>query len=640
MASASTVRYGVSTFTDHDIYLFREGRHFRLYEKLGAHVMTHDGEPGVLFAVWAPNATSVSVIGTFNDWDPTAHYLSARHDSSGIWEGFIPGAAEGALYKYHIRSAAGGGFEGNKSDPFALHGEAPPQSASIVRDLDYGWSDGEWMTGRGARNALDAPMSVYEVHLGSWMRSEEGYTLNYTDLARDLPGYVRDLGFTHVEFLPVMEHPFFGSWGYQTTGYFCPSSRLGSPQEFMDLVNALHREGIGVILDWVPSHFPGDEHGLFRFDGTHLYEHADPRQGFHPDWDSYIFNLGRYEVCSFLISSALFWLERYHIDGLRVDAVASMLYLDYSRKGGEWMPNKYGGNENIESIEFLRALNETVYREYPDVQTIAEESTSWPMVSRPAYLGGLGFGMKWNMGWMHDTLEYFSHDPVYRKYHHDKLTFNLWYAFTENFMLPLSHDEVVHGKGSLYGKMPGDDWQKRAELRLLYAYMYAMPGKKLLFMGAEIGQHGEWSHDGQVQWDLLQTEGGAGLHRFIQDLNRVMVETPALYERDFSPEGFEWVDFHDAESSIISFLRKDGAGRPVLAVFNFTPVPREGYAVGVPSGGYWQELLNSDAEWYGGSGWGNYGGLPTQNVVSHGRPQSLCINLPPLGMVLFRPLDE
>ncbi|GAB6175439.1 1,4-alpha-glucan branching protein GlgB [Desulfobaculum senezii] len=640
MASASTVRYGVSTFTDHDIYLFREGRHFRLYEKLGAHVMTHDGEPGVLFAVWAPNATSVSVIGTFNDWDPTAHYLSARHDSSGIWEGFIPGAAEGALYKYHIRSAAGGGFEGNKSDPFALHGEAPPQSASIVRDLDYGWSDGEWMTGRGARNALDAPMSVYEVHLGSWMRSEEGYTLNYTDLARDLPGYVRDLGFTHVEFLPVMEHPFFGSWGYQTTGYFCPSSRLGSPQEFMDLVNALHREGIGVILDWVPSHFPGDEHGLFRFDGTHLYEHADPRQGFHPDWDSYIFNLGRYEVCSFLISSALFWLDRYHIDGLRVDAVASMLYLDYSREGGEWMPNKYGGNENIESIEFLRALNETVYREYPDVQTIAEESTSWPMVSRPAYLGGLGFGMKWNMGWMHDTLEYFHHDPVYRKYHHDKLTFNLWYAFTENFMLPLSHDEVVHGKGSLYGKMPGDDWQKRAELRLLYAYMYAMPGKKLLFMGAEIGQHGEWSHDGQVQWDLLQTEGGAGLHRFMKDLNRVMVETPALYERDFSPEGFEWVDFHDAESSIISFLRKDGAGRPVLAVFNFTPVPREGYAVGVPSGGYWQELLNSDAEWYGGSGWGNYGGLPTQNVVSHGRPQSLCINLPPLGMVLFRPLDE
>jgi 1,4-alpha-glucan branching enzyme len=640
MASASTVRYGVSTFTDHDIYLFREGRHFRLYDKLGAHVMTHDGEPGVLFAVWAPNATSVSVIGTFNDWDPTAHYLSARHDSSGIWEGFIPGAAEGALYKYHIRSAAGGGFEGNKSDPFARHGEAPPQSASIVRDLDYGWSDGEWMTGRGARNALDAPMSVYEVHLGSWMRSEEGYTLNYTDLARDLPGYVRDLGFTHVEFLPVMEHPFFGSWGYQTTGYFCPSSRLGSPQEFMDLVNALHREGIGVILDWVPSHFPGDEHGLFRFDGTHLYEHADPRQGFHPDWDSYIFNLGRYEVCSFLISSALFWLDRYHIDGLRVDAVASMLYLDYSREGGEWMPNKYGGNENIESIKFLRALNETVYREYPDVQTIAEESTSWPMVSRPAYLGGLGFGMKWNMGWMHDTLEYFSHDPVYRKYHHDKLTFNLWYAFTENFMLPLSHDEVVHGKGSLYGKMPGDDWQKRAELRLLYAYMYAMPGKKLLFMGAEIGQHGEWSHDGQMQWDLLQTEGGAGLHRFIQDLNRVMVETPALYERDFSPEGFEWVDFHDAESSIISFLRKDGAGRPVLAVFNFTPVPREGYAVGVPSGGYWQELLNSDAEWYGGSGWGNYGGLPTQNVVSHGRPQSLCINLPPLGMVLFRPLDE
>ncbi|MFK4765865.1 1,4-alpha-glucan branching protein GlgB [Desulfobaculum sp. SPO524] len=640
MASASTVRYGVSKFTDHDIYLFREGRHFRLYEKLGAHVMTHDGEPGVLFAVWAPNATSVSVIGTFNDWDPTAHYLSARHDSSGIWEGFIPGAAEGALYKYHIRSAAGGGFEGNKSDPFALHGEAPPQSASIVRDLDYGWSDGEWMTGRGARNALDAPMSVYEVHLGSWMRSEEGYTLNYTDLARDLPGYLSDLGFTHVEFLPVMEHPFFGSWGYQTTGYFCPSSRLGSPQEFMDLVNALHRAGIGVILDWVPSHFPGDEHALFRFDGTHLYEHADPRQGFHPDWDSYIFNLGRYEVCSFLISSALFWLDRYHIDGLRVDAVASMLYLDYSREGGEWMPNKYGGNENIESIEFLRALNETVYREYPDVQTIAEESTSWPMVSRPAYLGGLGFGMKWNMGWMHDTLEYFSHDPVYRKYHHDKLTFNLWYAFTENFMLPLSHDEVVHGKGSLYGKMPGDDWQKRAELRLLYAYMYAMPGKKLLFMGAEIGQHGEWSHDGQVQWDLLQTEGGAGLHRFMKDLNRVMVETPALYERDFSPEGFEWVDFHDAESSIISFLRKDGAGRPVLAVFNFTPVPREGYAVGVPSGGYWQELLNSDAEWYGGSGWGNYGGLPTQNVVSHGRPQSLCINLPPLGMVLFRPLDE
>lgn len=636
MSSISPVRYGVSRFTDHDIYLFKQGRHFRLYDKLGAHCMTVDGEPGVLFAVWAPNAETVSVVGDFNGWNRQGHYLAPRSDSSGIWEGFIPGVGDGDLYKFFIRSNVNG-YEVEKTDPFGFFGEAPPSTASIVRGLDYGWSDEGWMYGRGKNNALDAPMSVYEVHLGSWRRGEDGYSLNYVELARDLPGYVKGLGFTHVEFLPVMEHPFFGSWGYQTTGYFTPSSRYGTPQEFMDLVNALHREGIGVIFDWVPSHFPGDSHALRFFDGTNLFEHSDPRQGFHPDWDSYIFNLGRYEVRSFLISSALFWLDKYHADAIRVDAVASMLYLDYSRQNGEWMPNKYGGNENIDAIEFLRTFNETVYREYPDVQTIAEESTSWPMVSRPAYLGGLGFGMKWNMGWMHDTLEYFTRDPVYRKYHHDKLTFNLWYAFTENFMLPLSHDEVVYGKGSLYAKMPGDDWQKRAGLRLLYGYMYAMPGKKLLFMGAELGQHGEWSHDGQMQWDLQETEGGKGLARYLRDLNGLLRDVPALHELDFAPNGFEWIDFHDADTSIISFMRKDANGGEVVVVFNFTPVPREGYAVGVPHEGYWHEVLNSDSEWYGGSGWGNYGGLETRPVVSHRRPQSLCVNLPPLGVVVFRP---
>ncbi|NJB68967.1 1,4-alpha-glucan branching enzyme [Desulfobaculum xiamenense] len=639
MASHGGIRHGVSRLTDHDIYLFREGRHFRLYEKLGAHVMDVDGEEGVLFAVWAPNARTVSVVGDFNGWNPETHCLASRSDSSGIWEGFVPGVGEGALYKFHIRSNVGG-YEVAKADPFAFFGEAPANTASIVRGLDYGWSDGDWMRDRWRVNAAQAPMSVYEAHLGSWRRDENGYSLNYTELARDLPGYVRDLGFTHVEFLPVMEHPFFGSWGYQTTGYFSPSSRQGTPQQFMDLVNALHREGVGVILDWVPSHFPGDQHGLHFFDGTHLYEHEDPRTGFHPEWNSWIFNFGRYEVRSFLVSSALFWLDRYHVDGLRVDAVASMLYLDYSREDGQWVPNEYGGKENIDAIEFLRTLNVNVYREYPDVQTIAEESTAWPMVSRPAYLGGLGFGMKWNMGWMHDTLEYFTLDPVYRKFHHDKLTFNLWYAFTENFMLPLSHDEVVYGKGSLYGKMPGDDWQKRANLRLLYGYMFAMPGKKLLFMGAEIGQHGEWSHDGQVQWDLLESEGGRGLYRFLRDLNRVMRSEPGMYERDFEDGGFEWVDFHDSDSSIISFLRKDAhGGGAVLAVFNFTPVPRENYEVGVPEPGHWHELLNSDSEWYGGSGWGNYGGLDTRPVVSHGRPQSLCLHIPPLGMVLFRHED-
>ncbi|UIJ37668.1 1,4-alpha-glucan branching protein GlgB [Desulfobaculum bizertense] len=633
MNTVDAVRHDLSLLTEQDIYLFREGRHYRLYEKLGAHLMDADGVSGCFFAVWAPNARSVSVISDQNGWDPCAHPLAPRLDSSGIWQGFVPGMTRGAVYKYHL--VAQNGQEWDKRDPFALFGESPPESASIVWDTEYFWTDKSWMAERGARNALDAPWSVYEMHLGSWRRKDNGELMSFVDLAGCLPEYLSGLGFTHVEFLPVMEHPFYGSWGYQTTGYFSPSSRFGSPQEFMDLVNALHRAGIGVVLDWVPSHFPNDEYGLHRFDGTHLYDHEDPRRGFHPDWNSCIFNLGRYEVRSFLISSAMFWLDAYHADGLRVDAVASMLYLDYSRKEGEWIPNEYGGRENLEAIDFLRTLNSTVYQQYPDVQTIAEESTSWPMVSRPVHLGGLGFGMKWNMGWMHDTLEYFSMDPVFRKYHQDKLTFALWYAYTENFMLPLSHDEVVYGKGSLFTKMPGDDWQKWAGLRLLYSYMYTMPGKKLLFMGAEFGQHGEWNHDGVLEWGQLEGQG-AGLSAYLHDLNMLLRSHPALHGADFLPEGFEWVDFRDAEESVIAFLRRDEQQkRCVLAVLNFTPVPRENYRLGVPWAGFWKELLCSDAVSYGGSGWGNYGGVQSDAIPSHGHEQSVEIALPPLGAVLF-----
>lgn len=634
--SAHRVVHGVSTLTDHDIYLFRQGRHSRLYEKFGAHPRTVDGRDGTHFAVWAPSARAVGVAGDFNAWGETLP-LAPRLDGSGVWEGFLPGVGRGAQYKYRIETADGGACL-EKGDPFALLWESPPATASVVWDLDYGWSDGEWMAARGRANALDAPMSVYEVHLGSWRRDHgDGWrSLHYDELAGQLPGYVKALGFTHVEFLPVMEHPFFGSWGYQTTGYFAPSSRHGSPQQFMNLVNALHREGIGVILDWVPSHFPSDAHGLWRFDGTHLYEHADPRQGWHPDWDSSIFNYGRHEVRSFLISSALFWLDRYHADGLRVDAVASMLYLDYSRKAGEWIPNRFGGRENLEAIDFLKKLNEAVYGEFPDVQTIAEESTAWPMVTRPVFVGGLGFGMKWNMGWMHDTIAFMSKDPVYRKYSHDKITFSIMYAFTENFLLPFSHDEVVHGKGSMLGKMPGDAWQKFANLRVLYGYMFAHPGKKLLFMGCEFAQGKEWDHDDSLQWDQLSIPEHRGISLLVAELNRVYRQEPALHERDFTPDGFEWCDFSDWEKSVVSFVRKSASGDMILAVFNFTPVPRLHYRIPVPCGGYWREILNSDAKEYGGSGFGNYGGLHSEELRWKQGEHSLCLTLPPLGMLFLK----
>ena len=623
-----------------DLYLFNEGSHLRLYEHLGAHTIVVGDVPGTYFAVWAPNAERVAVIGDFNGWDPTRHLLRPR-EQSGIWEGFIPGVGHGALYKYHIVSHYHG-YEVDKTDPFAFFTEVPPKTASIVWDLDYTWGDQEWMATRGARNAADAPIAIYEVHLGSWIRvPEEGNrSLSYRELAPRLTDYVTRMGFTHVEFLPVMEHPFFGSWGYQITGYFAPSSRYGTPQDFMFLVDYLHQHGIGVILDWVPSHFPTDDFGLAFFDGTHLYEHADPRKGFHPDWNSYIFNYGRNEVRSFLLSNALFWLDRYHADGLRVDAVASMLYLDYSRKPGEWIPNEHGGRENLEAISLLRRLNEEVYRHYPDVQTIAEESTAWPMVSRPTYVGGLGFGMKWDMGWMHDTLSYMARDPIHRRYHHHELTFRMIYAFTENFVLPLSHDEVTHGKGSLLGKMPGDDWQKFANLRLLLTYMWAQPGKKLLFMGGEFGQWQEWNHDGCVQWDLLQYAPHQGIQRLVEDLNRLYREQPALHERDFDPEGFAWIDANDAEQSVVTFLRRGRAeGSEIVAAFNFTPVPRHNYIIGVPRFGRWREIFNSDATVYGGSGQGNLGGVTANPVPSHGYTQSITITIPPLGAVLFAP-DE
>jgi len=637
---AERVRYDVTLLTDDDLYLFNEGSWLRAYEKLGAHVVQSGDERGVYFAVWAPNARSVSVIGDFNGWTPDRHPLRPR-GSSGIWEGFIPGLDVGTLYKYHIHSHYHG-YQVQKADPYGFFHETPPRTASIVWSLDYEWGDQEWMATRRARNAFDAPISIYEVHLGSWMRvPEEGNRwLTYRELAPRLAEHVKRLGFTHVEFLPVMEHPFYGSWGYQITGYFAPTSRYGTPQDFMYLIDYLHQHSIGVILDWVPSHFPNDEHGLIYFDGTHLYEHADPRKGFHPDWHSAIFNYGRNEVRTFLLSSALFWLDRYHADGLRVDAVASMLYLDYSREPGEWIPNEYGGRENLEAIAFLRRLNEEVYRHYPDVHTIAEESTAWPMVSRPTYVGGLGFGMKWDMGWMHDTLFYMSRDPIYRKYHHGQLTFRMIYAFNENFVLPLSHDEVVHGKGSLLAKMPGDDWQKFANLRLLYGYQYTQPGKKLLFMGAEIGQWREWEHESSLDWHLLAYEPHQGIHRWLEDLNRLMREEPALHELDFNPDGFQWIDGNDAENSVLSYLRlARTAGQELIVVCNFTPVPRQNYRVGAPRGGFWREILNSDAREYGGSGWGNFGGVEAVPIPWHGRPYSLNLTLPPLAIIVLKRAD-
>jgi len=632
------VIHGPTLLTEQDIYLFKEGSHFRLYDKLGSHPLKIEGREGVYFAVWAPNAERVSVVGDFNGWNDTSHGLAVRWDGSGIWEGFIPGLERRTLYKYHVESRYSS-YEAEKGDPLAFSWEISPRTASVVSDLDYRWKDEMWMERRQQRNFLESPLSIYEVHLGSWRRvPEEGNrSLTYRETAPQLAEYAKDMGFTHVEFLPVMEHPFYGSWGYQSLGYFAPTSRYGSPQDFMFLVDLLHQNDIGVILDWVPSHFPTDEHGLVYFDGTHLYEHADPRKGFHPDWKSDIFNYGRNEVRNFLTSSALFWLDKYHADGLRVDAVASMLYLDYSRHEGEWIPNEFGGRENIEAISFIKRLNEVVHGSFPGVVTIAEESTAWPMVTRPVYVGGLGFSLKWNMGWMHDILDYMTRDPIYRKHHHNQLTFSIWYAFYENFILPLSHDEVVHGKGSLLSKMPGDDWQKFANLRLLLGFMHTHPGKKNLFMGGEFGQWREWSHDTSLDWHLLEFSPHRGIQRLVRDLNRLHREEPALHERDFEQVGFEWIDFSDWEKSVVSFIRRGKSeDEQLVVVCNFTPVPRQDYRVGVPAGGHWREILNSDAGEYGGSGQGNFGGVEASAMPFHGRNHSLSLKVPPLGLLVLK----
>jgi len=640
MTTPRSVRHDYTLLTEDDIFLFNEGSHFRLYEKLGAHVVNKGQNPGTYFAVWAPNAAQVSVIGDFNEWDKTRHRLQAR-GQSGIWEGFIPGVTRGMMYKYRILSHQNN-YQVDKADPFAFFNQIAPDKASVVWDLEYAWQDHKWPAMRERLNAFEAPMSIYELHPGSWrhVTAEDHRSLSYRELATQLVDYIQHMGFSHVEFLPVMEHPFYGSWGYQTLGYFSPTSRFGNPQDFMYLIDSLHQRGIGVILDWVPSHFPTDEHGLGFFDGTHLFEHADSRKGVHPDWQSYIFNYGRNEIRSFLISSALFWHDKYHIDGLRVDAVASMLYLDYSRKQGEWIPNHYGGNENLEAIDFLRRFNQAVHEDYPHTLTIAEESTAWPMVSRPTYIGGLGFDMKWDMGWMHDTLQYMSKDPVHRVYHHNKLTFRMLYAFTENYVLPLSHDEVVHGKGSLIGKMSGDEWQKFANLRVLFGYMYAQPGKKLLFMGAELGQWSEWSHDRSLDWHLLERPLHAGVQRWLHDLNRVYRREPALHQLDFVQEGFGWIDCDDAVQSTISLIRRGRSQSDALLVAcNFTPIPRHNYRIGAPLSGTWQEILNSDSQYYGGSGQGSMGSVEAAPVPSHGQPYSLNLTLPPLAAVYLKPAE-
>jgi 1,4-alpha-glucan branching enzyme len=626
-----------SLFTDFDIHLFRGGKHFKLHEKMGAHPATFRGAGGTYFAVWAPNAAAVSVIGNFNYWQGGQHRLQPRWDESGIWEGFFPGIGHGEAYKFHIQSHVGEVFE--KADPFAFFAEPPPRTASIVWSNPYQWNDHAWMQKRGAGSQTAKPYSVYEVHLGSWRRRwEEGNpSLSYRELADQLVNYVASLGFTHIELLPVMEHPFFGSWGYQITGYFAPTSRYGSPEEFKYLVDSFHQAGIGVILDWVPSHFPGDVHGLFRFDGTHLYEHADPRKGYHPDWSSYIFNYGRNEVRSFLISNALYWLEHFHIDGLRVDAVASMLYLDYSRNAGEWVPNEFGGRENLDAISFLKEFNEVVYSYFPDAITIAEESTAWPGVSRPTYLGGLGFGQKWMMGWMHDTLQYFKRDPIYRKYHQNDITFSIIYAFTENFMLPLSHDEVVHGKGSLLGRMPGDDWQRFANLRTLYSYLFTHPGTKLLFMGGEFGQYAEWNHDRALDWNLLDYAPHQGILALVKDLNRLYQTEQALHAFQFDDRGFEWVDYNDRDNSILVYLRKGAdEDNQLLVVCNFSPSVLSQYRIGAPRSGRWQEIFNSDNQQYGGSGVTNPHPIETSPVKYHFKNFSFNITVAPLAVMVFK----
>ena len=635
--SEHRLRHDISLLDPTTVHLFSEGTLDHAHHVLGSRPHVADGVQGTYFAVWAPNAASVSVMGDFNSWSRHAHPMRL-HGQSGIWELWIAGVGHGTHYKYHVVGRTGG-YTADKTDPYGYHSEVAPRTASIVWKLDYDWNDGDWMEQRGTRRALNGPMSIYEVHLGSWMRvPEEGNrSLTYREIAPMLAEYVTRMGFTHVELMPVMEHPFYGSWGYQVCGYFAATSRYGTPQDLMFLVDTLHQHGIGVIFDWVPSHFPTDAHGLSYFDGTHLYEHEDPRKGHQPDWGSYIFNYGRYEVQNFLRSNAVFWLEMFHADGLRVDAVASMLYLDFSRKDGEWIANQYGGRENLEAINFLQRLNESVYREHPHTETIAEDSTAWPLVTRPVYLGGLGFGMKWDMGWMHDTLAYFAQDPIYRRYHHQKITFRMMYAFAENYVLPISHDEVVHGKGSLINKMAGDNWQKRANLRLLLGYQYGQTGKKFLFMGCEFGQYREWNHDASLDWHLLQRPEHRGIQQWVADLNRLYREEPALHELDNDPAGFEWVDCNDNEQSIVSFLRYNrDKSRAVLCVCNFTPVPRRGFRVGVPESLRWDEVLNSDATCYGGSGWGNLGGVFTEEWSMHGRERSVTLTLPPLSISFFR----
>ncbi|AKD05918.1 glycogen branching protein [Pontibacter korlensis] len=627
-----------SLFTDFDIYLFKEGRHYNLYLKLGSHPMEVSGRQGTYFAVWAPNADQVSVMGEFNGWSRDSHQLHVRLDGSGIWEGFIPDVEIGVMYKYHIKSKYHL-YHVEKSDPFAFRREVPPQTASIVSKLEYQWNDQAWIDERKNKAGQPQPYSVYELHLGSWRRKpeEDNRPLTYRELADELPRYVKDLGFTHVELMPVMHHPFSGSWGYQITGYFAAHSLLGEPEDLMYLIDVLHQHGIGVIMDWVPSHFPSDEHGLAYFDGTHLFEHADPRKGFHPDWNSYIFNYGRSEVRSFLISNALFWLDKYHVDGLRVDAVASMLYLDYSRKEGEWIPNEHGGRENLEAISFLKEFNHAVHNNFPEVLTIAEESTAWPAVTGPVENGGLGFNMKWMMGWMHDTLHYFSTDPIYRRYHQGEITFSLVYAFSERFMLPLSHDEVVHGKGSLLNKMPGDDWQRFANLRTLYAYMYAHPGAKLLFMGADIAQGSEWNHDSSLDWHLLQYGPHHGIQELLRELNAIYKAEPAMYAHSFSPEGFQWVDINDAHNSVISFLRKgNNPGDEILVVCNLTPALHEHYRMGVPHAGEWVQVFNSDDSRYGGSNVHNLEPIPSMPEPFHGQEHSVTLKLPPMAVTYFK----
>lgn len=628
-----------SLLSDFDLHLFAEGRYYKAYDTLGAHLLVVDAVSGVRFVLWAPNALRVSVVGDFNGWDGRRHPMRNR-GSTGLWELFIPDIPDGSAYKYEIR-ARGQDTPFLKADPFAFAAELRPKTASIVRDLSrHRWRDEGWMEARARGDSLNSPVSIYEVHFGSWMRApEEGNRwLTYHELAAKLIPYVKEMGYTHLELMPVTEHPFDASWGYQTTGYFAPTSRFGAPEDFMVFVDACHQAGIGVIMDWAPAHFPDDPHGLAWFDGTNLYDHADPRLGFHPEWHSRIFNFGRVEVRNFLLNSALFWLERYHIDGLRVDAVASMLYLDYARRPGEWIPNLYGGHENLDAVEFLKEFNIVVHREYPGVLTIAEESTAWPGVSRPTYTGGLGFSFKWNLGWMHDMLEYFSLAPIYRKYHQNKITFGLLYAFTENFVLVLSHDEVVHGKRALLDKMPGDDWQRCANLRALYGFMYGHPGKKMLFMGGEFGQWGEWNHDESLPWHLLQYAPHQGLQRYVRDLNHLYRTEPALYQVDFDWSGFQWIDFSDADQSVIAFVRRaQDPSDCLICACNFTPVPRQGYRIGVPAPGWYRELLNGDAACYGGGNVGNEGGVQAESRPSHGLPYSIVLTLPPLAVLFLKP---